>query len=298
MDTPGYDPVSATGQVAGGANMICFTTGRGSAYGCKPAPSLKLATNTPLFVHQEDDMDFNCGTIIDGTETHRAGGRALLPADSRDRLRPQDEERGIRLRRRRVRAVDARRDDVMNLAESPSRTALAWGAGLRAYAVVFAVGLGRRDGLDRAAGPPRRAPASAGHRRERLHGAGRVRRRQAAVARQHLGRGAQLHPHSRGRGARRDGLRRFERARSMVAAGILGGSLAAAMHAPRPARARRSTSRPSRSRTGPLPSPKTPWCRSACGSPWCIPSSFSSWWPCALSAPCCSRASSGGVFAD
>jgi len=76
MDTPGYDPVSATGQVAGGANMICFTTGRGSAYGCKPAPSLKLATNTPLFVHQEDDMDFNCGTIIDGTETiAQAGGR-------------------------------------------------------------------------------------------------------------------------------------------------------------------------------------------------------------------------------
>jgi altronate hydrolase len=69
MDTPGYDPVSATGQVAGGANMICFTTGRGSAYGCKPAPSLKLATNTPLFVHQEDDMDINCGTIIEGKET-------------------------------------------------------------------------------------------------------------------------------------------------------------------------------------------------------------------------------------
>jgi altronate hydrolase len=69
MDTPGYDPVSATGQVAGGANMICFTTGRGSAYGCKPAPSLKLATNTPLFVHQEEDMDINCGTVIDGTET-------------------------------------------------------------------------------------------------------------------------------------------------------------------------------------------------------------------------------------
>ncbi|HVJ23780.1 MAG TPA: altronate dehydratase, partial [Burkholderiales bacterium] len=78
MDTPGYDPVSATGQVAGGANMICFTTGRGSAYGCKPAPSLKLATNTPLFVHQEEDMDFNCGTIIDGTETiEQAGARFL-----------------------------------------------------------------------------------------------------------------------------------------------------------------------------------------------------------------------------
>jgi altronate hydrolase len=76
MDTPGYDPVSATGQVAGGANMICFTTGRGSAYGCKPAPSLKLATNTPLFVHQEEDMDFNCGTVIDGTETiQQAGAR-------------------------------------------------------------------------------------------------------------------------------------------------------------------------------------------------------------------------------
>ena len=61
--------MSATGQVAGGANMICFTTGRGSAYGCKPAPSLKLATNTALFVHQEEDMDFNCGTIIDGSES-------------------------------------------------------------------------------------------------------------------------------------------------------------------------------------------------------------------------------------
>jgi altronate hydrolase len=86
MDTPGYDPVSATGQVAGGANMICFTTGRGSAYGCKPAPSLKLATNTPLFVHQEDDMDFNCGTIIDGTETIAEAGerffRLILDAAS------------------------------------------------------------------------------------------------------------------------------------------------------------------------------------------------------------------------
>jgi len=78
MDTPGYDPVSATGQVAGGANMICFTTGRGSAYGCKPAPSLKLATNTPLFVHQEDDMDFNCGTIIDGNETIAQAGERFF----------------------------------------------------------------------------------------------------------------------------------------------------------------------------------------------------------------------------
>jgi altronate hydrolase len=78
MDTPGYDPVSATGQVAGGANLICFTTGRGSAYGCKPAPSLKLATNTPLYVHQEDDMDINCGTIIDGAETIQAAGERFF----------------------------------------------------------------------------------------------------------------------------------------------------------------------------------------------------------------------------
>ena len=74
MDTPGYDPVSATGQVAGGANMICFTTGRGSAYGCKPAPSLKLATNTALFARQEDDMDINCGTVVDGKESIAAAG--------------------------------------------------------------------------------------------------------------------------------------------------------------------------------------------------------------------------------
>jgi altronate hydrolase len=69
MDTPGYDPVSATGQVAGGANLICFTTGRGSVFGCKPAPSLKLATNTPLFERMGDDMDIDCGPIADGGAT-------------------------------------------------------------------------------------------------------------------------------------------------------------------------------------------------------------------------------------
>jgi altronate hydrolase len=78
MDTPGYDPVSATGQVAGGANLICFTTGRGSAYGCKPAPSLKLATNTALFVRQEDDMDINCGTVIDGKESVQQAGERFF----------------------------------------------------------------------------------------------------------------------------------------------------------------------------------------------------------------------------
>ncbi len=69
MDTPGYDPVSATGQVAGGANLICFTTGRGSAYGCAPSPSLKLSTNTALWLKQQDDMDINCGTVVEGLET-------------------------------------------------------------------------------------------------------------------------------------------------------------------------------------------------------------------------------------
>jgi len=66
MDTPGYDPVSATGQVAGGANILCFTTGRGSAYGCKPTPSIKLATNTPVYERMTGDMDINCGDVLDG----------------------------------------------------------------------------------------------------------------------------------------------------------------------------------------------------------------------------------------
>ncbi len=78
MDTPGYDPVAATGQVAGGANLVCFTTGRGSVFGCKPAPSIKLATNTPMFRRMEDDMDVNCGTILDGEETvQQAGARVF-----------------------------------------------------------------------------------------------------------------------------------------------------------------------------------------------------------------------------
>ncbi len=66
MDTPGYDPVSATGQVAGGANLICFTTGRGSAYGCAPSPSLKFSTNTALWLRQQDDIDLDCGPVADG----------------------------------------------------------------------------------------------------------------------------------------------------------------------------------------------------------------------------------------
>lgn len=78
MDSPGYDPVSATGQVASGANLICFTTGRGSAYGCAPSPSLKLATNTALWQRQEEDMDINCGGIVDGTETVDEAGERIF----------------------------------------------------------------------------------------------------------------------------------------------------------------------------------------------------------------------------
>jgi altronate hydrolase len=73
MDTPGYDPVSATGQVAGGANVLAFTTGRGSAYGCKPTPSFKLATNTPIFEQMRDDMDINCGDVLDGVSLEAKG---------------------------------------------------------------------------------------------------------------------------------------------------------------------------------------------------------------------------------
>ncbi len=78
MDTPGYDPVSATGQVAGGANLICFTTGRGSTYGCKPTPSLKIATNTAMFRRMSMDMDFNAGEIIDGTMSVAEAGERLF----------------------------------------------------------------------------------------------------------------------------------------------------------------------------------------------------------------------------
>ena len=73
MDTPGYDPVGVTGQVAGGANMLCFTTGRGSAFGCKPTPSIKLATNTPMYEKLIDDMDINCGDVLDGVTLEAKG---------------------------------------------------------------------------------------------------------------------------------------------------------------------------------------------------------------------------------
>lgn len=78
MDTPGYDPVSMTGLVAGGCNIGVFTTGRGSVFGCKPAPCIKVATNTALFRWMEEDMDLNAGTILDGTETVEQVGRRIF----------------------------------------------------------------------------------------------------------------------------------------------------------------------------------------------------------------------------
>jgi altronate hydrolase len=77
MDTPGYDPVSMTGIVAGGANVLVFTTGRGSVFGCKPAPSIKVATNTPMYTHMIDDMDINAGVILDGTPVEEVGRQIL-----------------------------------------------------------------------------------------------------------------------------------------------------------------------------------------------------------------------------
>jgi len=77
MDTPGYDPVSVTGLVAGGATVVAFTTGRGSVFGCKPAPSIKLATSSALYRHMTDDMDINCGTILDGASIEDVGRQIL-----------------------------------------------------------------------------------------------------------------------------------------------------------------------------------------------------------------------------
>jgi altronate hydrolase len=78
MDTPGFDPCSATGQIAGGANLIAFTTGRGSMYGAKPVPSIKLATNTPMYNRLTEDMDLNCGVILDGEATVQEMGKVIF----------------------------------------------------------------------------------------------------------------------------------------------------------------------------------------------------------------------------
>jgi altronate hydrolase len=80
MDTPGYDPVSVTGLVAGGANVVVFTTGRGSVLGCKPSPSIKVATNTPMYLRMAEDMDLNAGRIVDGTASLEEVGEEIFDA--------------------------------------------------------------------------------------------------------------------------------------------------------------------------------------------------------------------------
>ena len=75
MDSPGYDPPSVTGMVAGGANVVCFTTGRGSCFGCKPVPTIKIASNSPMYHRMEEDMDINAGTILEGEPVESVGQR-------------------------------------------------------------------------------------------------------------------------------------------------------------------------------------------------------------------------------
>ena len=78
MDTPGFDPPSVTGLVAGGANVMVFTTGRGSCYGLKPCPTIKVASNTPMFERLKGDMDINCGVVVDGVATVEQMGQAIF----------------------------------------------------------------------------------------------------------------------------------------------------------------------------------------------------------------------------
>ncbi|MCY1235972.1 Galactarate dehydratase (L-threo-forming) [compost metagenome] len=78
MDSPGYDPVAVTGQIASGANLICFTTGRGSMFGSKPAPTIKLASNSAMYHRLEEDMDINCGLVLDGELTVPQMGQRIF----------------------------------------------------------------------------------------------------------------------------------------------------------------------------------------------------------------------------
>ncbi|MDE0345764.1 MAG: UxaA family hydrolase, partial [Boseongicola sp.] len=77
MDSPGYDPASVTGQIASGCNLVCFTTGRGSAFGSKPAPTVKVATNSEMYARMKDDMDINAGDILTGKATVDQKGREI-----------------------------------------------------------------------------------------------------------------------------------------------------------------------------------------------------------------------------
>lgn len=78
MDTPGYDPASVTGEIAGGCNLVAFTTGRGSAFGSKPSPCIKIASNSEIFRRMPEDMDVNAGAILDGDATVQSVGREIF----------------------------------------------------------------------------------------------------------------------------------------------------------------------------------------------------------------------------
>jgi altronate hydrolase len=78
MDSPGYDPVSITGQIAAGANIVCFTTGRGSTYGSKPVPTLKLASNSAMATRMQGDMDIDCGPVLDGHKSVTEMGEEIF----------------------------------------------------------------------------------------------------------------------------------------------------------------------------------------------------------------------------
>ncbi|MEM8854052.1 MAG: altronate dehydratase family protein [Pseudomonadota bacterium] len=77
MDSPGYDPASVTGQIASGSNVVVFTTGRGSAFGSKPAPTIKVATNTELYTKMNEDMDIDAGPILTGEASVEEVGRHM-----------------------------------------------------------------------------------------------------------------------------------------------------------------------------------------------------------------------------
>ena len=111
-----------TGLVAGGCNLGVFTTGRGSVYGCKPAPCIKVATNTALYNWMEEDMDINAGTILDGTETVEQVGPAHLREDHRRGRRRKNQERTSRPGRRGIRALATRPD----LLKQARRSTGAW----------------------------------------------------------------------------------------------------------------------------------------------------------------------------
>ena len=111
MDTPGYDPPCTTGLIAGGANVLVFTTGRGSVLGLKPTPCIKVATNTPMYERMIDDMDLDAGPILEGEPVESVGRRLfelILDVASGD----ADQERAAGRRRGGVRAMDHRADPV------------------------------------------------------------------------------------------------------------------------------------------------------------------------------------------